>query len=130
MVTKEVDSRSSKAGDRFKLRVNSPVTVDGVVVVPVGTTAWGEVTLVDGTGVAGNKGRLSAKLLYIDMPEGRVPISGATGTEGKANTAGIVLGVVTFGVLGLLTKGGNAHLKAGDILTGYVSPRTTAVAAQ
>lgn len=130
MVTKEVDSRSAKEGDRFKLRVNAPVMTNGVVAVPVGATAWGEVTYVNGTGAAGNKGRLAAKLLYIDLPSGPLPISGSQGTEGKANTAGVVIGVFSFGLLGLLMKGGNAHFKAGDILTGYISPQVQATAAQ
>ncbi|KQN24037.1 hypothetical protein ASF00_17710 [Sphingomonas sp. Leaf34] len=130
MVTKEVDSRSAKEGDRFKLRVNAPVMTNGVVAVPVGATAWGEVTYVNGTGAAGNKGRLAAKLLYIDLPSGPLPISGSQGTEGKANTAGVVIGVFSFGLLGLLMKGGNAHFKAGDILTGYISPPAQAAATQ
>jgi hypothetical protein len=66
-----------------------------------------------------HKGRLAAKLLYIDLPGGPLAISGSQGTEGKANTAGVVIGIVSFGLLGLLMKGGNAHFKAGDILTGY-----------
>ena len=130
MVTKEVDSRSAKEGDRFKLRVNSPVVANGIAVVPVGATAWGEVTYVNGTGAAGNKGRLAAKLLYIDLPGGPLAISGSQGTEGKANTAGVVIGVVSFGLLGLLMKGGNAHFKAGDILTGYISPQAQTTATQ
>ena len=130
MVTKEVDSRSAKEGDRFKLRVNSPVIANGIAVVPVGATAWGEVTYVDGTGAGGNKGRLAAKLLYIDLPGGPLAISGSQGTEGKANTAGVVIGVVSFGLLGLLMKGGNAHFKAGDIITGYISPQTQPTATQ
>ena len=130
MVTKEVDSRSAKEGDRFKLRVNSPILANGIVVVPVGATAWGEVTYVNGTGAAGNKGRLAAKLLYIDLPGGPLAISGSQGTEGKANTAGVVIGVFSFGLLGLLMKGGNAHFKAGDILTGYISSQAQATATQ
>jgi len=130
MVIKEVDSRSAKEGDRFKLRVNSPVVANGIVVVPGGATAWGEVTYVNGTGAAGNKGRLAAKLLYIDLANGPLPISGSQGTEGKANTAGVVIGVFSFGLLGLLMKGGNAHFKAGDILTGYISPPAQTVATQ
>ena len=130
MVTKEVDSRSAKEGDRFKLRVNAPVMTNGVLAVPVGATAWGEVTYVNGTGAAGNKGRLAAKLLYIDLPGGPLAISGSQGTEGKANTAGVVIGVFSFGILGLLMKGGNAHFKAGDILTGYISPQAQATATQ
>ena len=120
MVIKEVDSRTAKAGDRFRLRVNEPVVVDGTTAIPVGTTAWGEVGYVTGTGAAGGKGRLTANLLYIDLPGGHLPISGTQGAQGKGNTAGVAIAMVSFGLLGLLMKGGNAHFKAGDILVGYV----------
>jgi hypothetical protein len=120
MVLKEVDSSTAHSGDRFRLRVNEPVIVDGATIVPVGSDAWAEVTFVDGTGAVGNKGKLTARLLYVDAPGGRLPITGEQGVEGKANTAGVAIAVVSFGILGLLTKGGNAHFKAGDILTGYM----------
>lgn len=119
MVLKEVNSRDAQPGQRFKLRVNDPVVVNGAVVIPVGAFAWGEVLSADGTEVAGGKGRLSAKLLYVETPAGPLPIAGTQGIEGKANTAGVVIGVLSFGLAGLLMKGGNALLKAGDILVGY-----------
>jgi hypothetical protein len=129
MVLREVNSRDAKPGERFKLRVNEAVTMGSDVVIPVGASAWGEVLYVGGTGVAGGKGRLSAKLLYVETPAGPLPISGTQGTEGKANTAGVVIGMLSFGLAGLLTKGGNAHFKAGDILTGFVEPVPAALPA-
>ncbi|UVO50153.1 hypothetical protein M0208_06325 [Sphingomonas sp. SUN019] len=120
MVTKEVTGRTAKPGERFKLRVNKAVVVDGATIVPIGATAWGEVLASSGTGIAGGKGRLSSRLLYIDAPGGRIEVSGTQGHEGDGNTAGVVLGVLSFGVLGLLSKGTDARLKAGDLLTGYV----------
>ncbi len=125
MVTKEVDSHTARPGDRFKLRVDEAVKVDGAVVIPVGTTAWAEVVSASDTGAAGGSGRLGARLLYIDAPGGQVPLSGTKGTEGASNTAGVALSVFSFGLLGLLMKGGNAHFKAGDILTGYLDAGVT-----
>ncbi|EZP51361.1 hypothetical protein BW41_02792 [Sphingomonas sp. RIT328] len=122
MVLKEVNSRDSKPGERFKLRVNEAVVINGAVAIPVGALAWGEVVKAEGTGMAGEKGHLTAKLLYVETPAGRLPISGVRGAEGKANTAGVVLGVLSFGLGGLFMRGGNALLKAGDILIGYVQP--------
>jgi hypothetical protein len=121
MVTKEVSSRTARLGDRFRLRVNQAVLVGGVVAVPVGATAWGEIVSAAGTGVAGNRGRLTARLSHVELPGGSLRLTGAQAVEGKANTAGLVIGVVTFGIGGLLMKGGNALLKAGDILTGIVA---------
>ena len=120
MVLNEINSRKAKAGERFKLRVDAPVLVDNVVVIPVGATAWGEVIAAHGTSAVGGRGQLSAHLLFVDTPSGRVELSGTIGQEGKSNSSGVVLGVLGFGLVGLLTKGGNATFKAGDILTGYV----------
>jgi hypothetical protein len=125
MVTKEVDSHTAKVGDHFKLRVDEAVKVDGVIVIPVGATAWGEVMSAADTAAAGGRGRLGARLLYIDTPSGQVPLSGTQGTAGSSNTAGVALSVWSFGLLGLFMKGGNAHFKAGDILTGYVEAGVT-----
>ncbi|WP_152522656.1 hypothetical protein [Sphingobium ummariense] len=121
MVIREVNSRSAKAGERFKLRVNSPVMLDGVTVIPVGATAWGEIIAVQGTSAAGGKGQLSLRLLHVETRWGPVTLSGTKGAEGDANTGGVVLGVLGFGLLGLLTKGGNAAFKAGDIIHGYIA---------
>ena len=119
MVPREVNSRSAKAGDRFRLRVNAPVSVDGVEVIPVGAIAWGEVISARGTGAAGGKGQLSLRLLHVDTRWGPVGLNGTKGAEGDSNTGGVILGVLGFGLLGLLNKGGNATFKAGDIIHGY-----------
>lgn len=121
MVIREVNSRSAKAGDRFKLRVNAPVLLDGATVIPVGATAWGEVISAKGTGAAGGKGQLSLRLLHVESAWGPVQLTGAKGAEGDANTGGVILGVLGFGLLGLLNKGGNASFKAGDIIHGYIA---------
>lgn len=120
MVLNEVNSRQAKAGERFKLRVDASVMIDNVVVVPVGATAWGEVIAAHGTSAAGGRGRLSARLLFVGTPSGRVELSGTLGQEGKSNSSGVVLGLIGFGLPGLLAKGGNATFKAGDILIGYI----------
>lgn len=120
MVTKEVNSRAAKPGERFKLRVDAPVSLAGHVVIPIGSVAWGELVEVIGTKAAGGKGRLEAKLLFIDLGDRQIPLSGSASDEGEDNAAGVVLSVFSFGLLGLLNKGGNATLKAGDVFTGYL----------
>ncbi|TCP96409.1 hypothetical protein C8J46_109105 [Sphingomonas sp. PP-F2F-A104-K0414] len=101
-----------------KLPVNSLVYAGRIVAVPVEATGPGEMTYVNRTEMAGNRGRLAAKRVHFDLPSGSLPISGTRGTEGEANAAGVVIRVFSFGLLGPLMKGGNARLNAGDILTG------------
>jgi hypothetical protein len=120
MVLDEVTSRTAHVGDRFKLRVDADVNVGAVRVVPTGAIAWGEITRLDKNGAVGKSGNIGARLLYIDLPSGPVPLRGDQSGRGNENTAGLVLAVVGFGLLGLFARGNNAKLKAGDIFTGYI----------
>ena len=119
MVVKEVNSRTARPGDHFKLRVDEPVFINGSAVVPVGTTGWGEVISLERNGAVGKGGRLAARLLYLDTPTGRLPLRGDATNQGSGNGAGVVLAVVGFGIFGLLTGGDSARLKAGDLITAY-----------
>lgn len=120
MVLREVNSRTAHAGDRFKLRVDEPVYINGATIIPVGAIAWGEIANVEGNGAVGKGGKLGARLLYIDLPSGQIPLRGEVNDRGGGNGAGVVLAVVGFGLLGLLTGGDSARLKAGDLFTAYV----------
>jgi hypothetical protein len=125
MILREINSHTAKVGDRFKLRVDEPIFINGSAVVPGGATAWGEVVLVKQNGAVGKAGGLTANLLYLDLPSGPIPLRGGYSRKGDGNGAGVLLAVVGFGIPGLLMGGDSARLKAGDTFTGYVaSPET------
>lgn len=119
MVINEVSTRTTKPGDRFPLRVDENVVVNGVTVIPVGSKAWGEVLSAEASGVVGKSGKLNAKLLYVEVGADRVPLAGEAKSAGAGGTAETVLGVIGLGPFGLLARGNNAKLKAGDIFNGY-----------
>ena len=121
MILREINTHGAKVGDRIKLRVDEPVFIDGKPVVPVGATAWGEISLVQPNGAVGKGGRLTANLLYLDLPEGHVPLQGGYSRKGDGNGTGVVLAVIGFGLPGLLMSGDSGRLKAGDTFTGYVA---------
>lgn len=122
MLTREINSRDNKAGQRFALRVDEDIVVEGVTIVAVGGKAWAEVVSADGTGAAGKNGRLNARLLYLEAEGGRqVPLEGERAAKGGSSTAAVVAGVLAFGIPGLLMKGNNATLRAGEIFNGYTS---------
>jgi hypothetical protein len=121
MVVNEVSTKAARPGDRFVLRVDEDLEIGGVKVVPVGTKAWGEVLSAEESGVVGKAGKLTARLLYIDLPNGRLPIRGEQADRGPGGTGATVLAVVGLGVFGLFTRGTNAKLKAGEIFNGYVA---------
>jgi hypothetical protein len=119
MVLKEVNSRDNKPGDRFVLRVDEDVRVHGTTVVPIGTKAWGEVTALRATGGAGKSGRISARLLYLDVAGEHIDLDGERASAGTGAAGTVVGAVVAFGLFGLFAKGNNATIKAGEILNGY-----------
>jgi hypothetical protein len=121
MFLKEITSRSAHPGDKFRMRVDEPVYIDGKPIIPVGAIAWGEVVAQESNGAVGHGGKLSARLLYLDLPQGQLPLRGDIANRGGGNGAGVILAVAGFGPLGLLTAGDSARFKAGDMLTAYVA---------
>lgn len=124
MVVSEVTTKTHQAGHRFKLRVDKPVSVDGVMIIPIGATGWGEVLEAEKSGNAGKSGKLSAKLLYVDIGGVQVPISGSNDAKGASGSGEMALGILALGPLGLFAKGNNAKIKAGELMTGFVEQDT------
>jgi hypothetical protein len=124
MVMNEVSTKERSAGYRFKLRVNEPVIVSGVIVVPAGTLAYGEVMSAESSGNVGKSGRLSARLLNIDLDGRAIGISGETTANGKSGTGEVVAAVIGLGLVGLFAKGNNAKIKAGELMTGFTTEDT------
>lgn len=120
MFLKELSSRTAHPGERFRMRVDEPVFIDGKPVVPVGAIAWGETVSVAANGAAGAGGKLAARLLYLDLPQGQLPLKGDIANKGAGNGAGVAMAIIGFGIFGLLTKGDSARFKAGDLVTAYV----------
>jgi hypothetical protein len=119
MVLKEVNSRDNKPGDRFVLRVDEAVQIHGVTVIPIGAKGWGELVGAERTGEVGKSGRINARLLYVEANGQRVDLEGERQSSGGGGTGQVVASVLAFGPFGLLMKGNNASLKAGEILNGY-----------
>ena len=124
MVVSEVTTKTHLAGHRFKLRVDKPVVIDGITVIPVGATAWGEVLAAKKSGNVGKGGSLEARLLYIENGAFRIPISGTNSAKGASAGGETALGILALGPLGLFAKGNNAKIKAGELMTGFVEEDT------
>ena len=121
MVLNEVSTKDHAAGHRFPLRVNEAVVVDGRELIPVGATAWGELTDAEKSGNVGKRGKLEAKLSHIDLDGREIPLEGGTSSNGASGKGETILGVLAMGPLGLFAKGNNAKIKAGEMMTAFVS---------
>lgn len=120
----EVRSDNAPSGTKFKLRINKPVIVGGVTVIPVGALAYGSVTNAEGSGSVGKSGRLTAKLLYVEVGDQQIALEGDSSAKGTG-AGSTALSVVFVGVMGLFHRGNNAKIKAGEIMTGFIGEDVT-----
>lgn len=124
LATSEIRSDKAAAGTLFKLRVQQPIRAGGGIVVPIGTAAFGQVVSAEGSGGLGKNGAMDVKLRYIQLGDARIPIDGEKAARGVgAGSAGMA--VLFVGVAGLFHRGNNAKIKAGELLSGFVSEDVT-----
>lgn len=123
MATKEVSTADVVPGTRFKLRVNQPVTVAGKIIIPTGASAFGEVITAEDSGGLGKSGRMTARLLYIELGKAEIPLDGQTSAKGTgAGSAGVA--ILFTGWAGFFHRGNNAKIKAGELLNGFIAEDT------
>ena len=120
MAYSEVSTANATSGKRFKLILNQPISIGGKIIIPVGTSAWGEVTFAKDSGGLGKSGRMTAKLLFMRLGDAEIPLDGQTSAKGTgAGSAGVA--ILFTGWAGFFHRGNNAKIKAGEIVTGFVA---------
>ncbi len=115
---RELNSNDAKVGDRFDVEVTEAVKLNGRTVIPTGTRGVGEVTLAKSKGMWGKSGKLETRLLYLEVGDQRIRITGAAGDKGKTGTAGVVASLAVIPVAGFFVTGTSA----------VIPPRTGTVA--
>jgi len=112
-----VSSRMSKPDDFFKMRVVAPVKFGDTILVPIGTTAVGQVVDARKAGMGGRPGKLILAARYLEMPQGQIKLRSTFGAAGKDNTNASTAITIAFGVLGLAVSGSDMTLPAGSRLS-------------
>jgi hypothetical protein len=119
-----ISSKTAKAGDKFRGTVPSDLYVNGVLVLPAGTTVLGRVVSAKPLGRWIGQAELSLELTAIQLPtpdgKGRSidiatePLESAS----KGSNAGAVAGALASGPSGLgnVTAGSQIELRAGAVL--------------
>lgn len=112
--------KAAKVGQRFMLEVVAPVEVNGVVVVPAGTPAWGEITEVRNKGMWGKSGKLNARLLYMRVNGRQIRLTGSFDDKGVTGTAGVIGAVALVPVVGFFVTGTSAVFPMGGQVGGFI----------
>ena len=113
--------KALRVGARFHLETAEPVLVNGVVVIPVGSPAIGEITDVHNKGMWGKSGKLNARVLYLTVNGRQIRLSGAFDDKGVAGGIGAVaVSAIVFLPAGFFMTGTSAKVPAGTIVKSFI----------
>jgi hypothetical protein len=109
----QLSSKDNKVGDLVDLEVAEEILLDGRVVIPRGSSASGDVSLVKKKGMWGKSGKLEARVLSITVGGRRIPVRGQVGDKGDTGTAAVVGSILVLPLAGFFVTGTSAILPAG-----------------
>jgi hypothetical protein len=115
-----LSSKKARQGQRVPLEVASDVVFDGIVIVPKGTRAAGEISRVTAKGVLGKSGKLGLRVMFLELGGQRVRLDGEARDKGSSGAAPVVLASVLIGVSGVFVTGTSAVIPAGTAVDGFL----------
>ena len=115
-----LSSRKARQGQRVPLEVASDVVFDGIVIIPKGTKAAGEISRVTAKGVLGKSGKLGLRVMFLELGGQRIRLDGEARDKGSSGAAPVVLAAVLIGVSGAFVTGTSAVLPAGTEVEGLL----------
>ena len=135
LVTREeltTKHKKLRVGQRFQMEVSANVEANGIVVLPIGTPAIGEVTEVRNKGMWGKSGYINARVISLRLGDRTIRLSGTFDDKGVTGTAGVVGAVVFVPIAGFFTTGTSAKIPTGSPVKAFLDEDLAfrAVAAQ
>lgn len=112
--------KNLRAGYRFRMQVAEPVMVNGMVVIPAGSPAIGEVTDIRNKGMWGKSGKINARLVSVNVNGRNIRITGQFDDKGTTGTAGVVGAIAVLPIAGFFTTGTSAKLPIGTTISGFI----------
>lgn len=137
LITREeltTEKKKLRVGYRFNMEVAANVEVNGVVVIPAGTPAIGEVTEVRNKGMWGKSGYINGRVISLRLGERTIRLTGTFDDKGVTGTAGVVGAVVLVPIAGFFMTGTSAKIPTGSGVKAFLDEdlafRTVAVQPQ
>lgn len=101
-------------GDRFALRLVTPLIADGVEVVPAGTTGIGEIVHASPSRAGGRPGEILLAARHLDFNGQPLPLRGLKlGGHGKDQAEKAIAMSFVVGAFALFVKGGEIEIPPG-----------------
>jgi hypothetical protein len=115
----ELSTATNKVGDRFPVTVVNDVIEQGVVVIPKGTTGYGEVTFATRKGGFGKQGILGIALRYLNLNGRQFMLDGRYREEGRGNEGAAAATMFAVGIFAFVVKGKTATIPKGRELKAH-----------
>lgn len=117
VTTKE---KQARVGQRFRMEVASPVEYNGVVVIPAGSPAEGEIVSVRNKGMWGKSGHLGARALWARVGGRQIRLAGTFDDKGVTGTGGVVASIALVPLAGFFVTGTSAVLPMGGEVPAFL----------
>jgi hypothetical protein len=114
----ELSSKHIKTGEHYQFTVVNDVTDNGVVVIPRGAVANGQITMQTGRGIGGKSGKFEVTFESVAANGVTFPLMGVHRQEGKGNTVGALLGSIWI-------SGHSAVMLPGQVVTAMIKEKTS-----
>lgn len=115
-VDEPLDSARNRRGDRFVVVLHSPISVEGVLLVPAGATGVGEVVHAAPSRGGGKPGELILAARYLEHDGRQIPLRGMKlSAVGKDNTQKAMAVGIALGPFGQLVHGGEVQVAKGAL---------------
>lgn len=126
----EIGSNTSKSGDKFPLRLATPLMADGREAIPAGVSGMGEVVHAKKSGAAGAAGELVLAARYLEVDGRRLKLRSLRLVPIGRNftqAAGAAAQGISF--FAFLIKGGQAVVPPGTVVEAKTAEAFTLAAA-
>jgi len=108
-------SRTSKIGEKLRIRLAEPVVVDGVVIIPAGVEGYVEIIQASKARMMGKAGELTLGMPYVIVGGQRLNLKRLRygRTSGHSATQEVIFATAAVGLVGLVISGGNVDVQSG-----------------
>ena len=120
-----ISSKTAQVGDPLTLRVTDDIKAGDTVIVPRGSLADGNITIVRRTGPGGMPGTLAYQLNALHVNGRSVPLWRVEGRSGDPKVPGAETLIPVAGAFTMFRHGKDAELKPGIPVTAFVAADTT-----
>ena len=107
------NDKTVREGNHFRMEVAEPVMLGGLVVIPAGSPATGEIVDIRRKGMWGKSGRITARVLNVRVGDRLIRLTGSFDDKGTTGTAGVVASVAFVPIAGFFLTGTSAKIPAG-----------------